>query len=237
MELTNVHSPAPVAAAGGVGANDAPAGNENAPPVTTPRVACPRRKCTGFLGGEANAGVCDNCGKTSKFFSFLPVPELRLPLLPAGDGDAACAHHPQRKAQTICMATGDYICPLCTVEIAGKPFSAQYLGSAAGQALAENSTARRLPRPDSLIVTWLVSMVVPPVCYIAWYATIFMAPLSVFLYFKTRRLRRENALAREVIGRGRMLLIPIILTIVGCLVMFFIAAVALVMLATGTGQI
>ncbi len=213
-----------------------PANDAAPPPPKPPQVRCPRRKCTGFFSDQTNPARCDTCGKQSNIFTFTPVPMLRLPLRPAGEGDAACAYHPQRKAQTICVATGNYICPLCTVEIAGKAFSAQYLGSPAGEAFSETSNARRLPRPDSMIVNWLVSLFVPPFFYISWYATPVMLPLSIIWYFKARRLRRENALAREVISRARMTVLPILLVVFGLFLAFMILALVMLLLAGRTNM-
>lgn len=191
----------------GVPAPDfAPADGAAPAPMNPPRfVRCPTHKCPGrlHLAADGNAS-CPACRRKARAHLFTPVPPLLLPLLPATGNEAVCANHPHRKAQTLCCATGDYICPLCTAVIAGNAYSVAYLGSESGKSFMDAISAQVIPRPDSLITTWAWCCVVPPVFFFGWLAAPVVAPLSALWWVQTLRLRKNNPLAKQVITGRRL---------------------------------
>lgn len=134
---------------------------------------------------------CRSCGWRGVVYDCHPRVNDLTPAEAAGLLDAACAHHPGKKAIAVCAGSGDYICSLCRVEMDGRDYSVQYLDRE-GQSLAARAFAPLLPRPDRLVCLMLVlSLIVPmflPVGAIA---------ATVFLY-RHLRLPRENDLYRAV---------------------------------------
>ena len=136
--------------------------------------------------------------------------------------DATCVHHPDKRADSVCEGTGDFICGLCAVEVDGRTFSAQHL-SAAGKGKARKAFERYLPRPDSTVATFLL------LCFVPYINCFWMlgAPVWVVLgYMKLAsayRMRREDPFFARVASRGRLLALGMGLALVtGLLVLLLL---------------
>src|SRR4051812_44560983 len=110
--------------------------------------------CSVRLTPETSGATrCPHCKWRGDAYLFAPKPldvsqaEMALP------EDAACLHHPRKKATAVCAGTGDYICALCAVEIEGQTFSAAFLDKG-GKEKAKKAFDRTLPRPDRHVYTY-----------------------------------------------------------------------------------
>jgi hypothetical protein len=159
---------------------------------------------------------CPGCAWTGEVYLFRARPVT----VDAGEAalpeDAACIHHPRKRATAVCAGTGDYICALCAVEIGGQTFGAAYL-AAGGKDKAAQAFDRTIPRPDNQIATYLICLFVPYVNFILIPFAFIWIPHAFFLYFKALRLRRENPLFARLMSRSRVILLPILLGIVSAL--------------------
>ena len=88
---------------------------------------------------------CPICKWVGDVYLFTPKVLDIEPAKLALPDDAACLHHPRKKAVAVCAGTGDYICSLCAVELNGQTYSANYL-EGAGKQLA-GSAFDRNPAP------------------------------------------------------------------------------------------
>ena len=132
--------------------------------------------------------------------------ELALP------DDATCIHHPKKKAIAVCSGTGDYIPPLCSIDLNGKIYSADYLNST-GKTRIGQAFERSLPRPDGLAVLYAISVFIPGVNYVTVPFAFLWIPHAFFLYARALQMRRQNPLFKRVMGRGRVIVLPIVLVV------------------------
>ncbi|HEX4124596.1 MAG TPA: hypothetical protein VHY37_07700 [Tepidisphaeraceae bacterium] len=175
-------------------------------PFTCP--GCPNR-----LGAQTPGGVrCPRCGWHGEVYTFQPKTtaiesaEFALP------DEATCLHHPTKKAVAVCAGSGDYVCALCAVELNGQIYSTSYLDGA-GKIVAGKAFDRVIPRPDSRIILYFLLCFVPYINAVVIVFSFLWIPHSIYLYRKLVRVRREDELLRRVVGKGRMILIPILLGI------------------------
>jgi hypothetical protein len=194
------------------GADTAPIAPAAAPGST---VICPT--CFGLLPSPvAGPTECLHCRWRGEAYAF-PARQLQVDQAEAAlPEDAACAHHPRKRATSVCAGTGDYICPLCAVEIDGQTYGAAYL-AAGGKAKAAQAFDRTLPRPDNYIYTYLICIFIPYVNVIVIPFAFVWVPHAFVLYVRALRMRRENPLFARLMGRGRVIAIPILLTLVSVL--------------------
>ncbi|MHC4885011.1 MAG: hypothetical protein ACYTGH_07995 [Planctomycetota bacterium] len=160
---------------------------------------CPR--CEIILeAADTVTSICPDCHWKGEVHLFHPV-ELQVSASEeALPEDAACAHHPNKKAVAICDATGDYICALCQVEVDGQTLSIQHLNSKGGAGKLKESFDRYLARPDrSLSSLVAVSVLFWPVSPITMSA-------AIYYYVKLRRARKENPILKRLVGRLQMAL-------------------------------
>lgn len=156
---------------------------------------------------------CPNCGWKGEAYLFTPAAVQAVAAELALPDDATCIHHPRKKAVAVCAGTGDYICSLCAVELKGQTYSAQYL-EAGGKETVGKAFERTLPRPDSQIVLYYVLLILAPYVNAVMAALAFIwIPHAFFLYFKALRMRRTDPLFARVMGMGRVIVLPILLSL------------------------
>lgn len=143
--------------------------------------------------------VCGLCGARGQHFAFDPVRAVERAETALPD-EAACAHHPHKRAVAICAGSGDFVCALCRVEMDGRAYSIPYLESG-GQPIANAAFEPTLRRPDrpavffvimGLVFFWVP--VLPLVCGIG----------GLVQGARAWRLRRREPLYREAMS-GLML--------------------------------
>ncbi len=168
---------------------------------------------------------CPGCSLVVEAIFFNPVEmlvpqaELALPEY------AACINHPQKKATAVCAGTGSFICPLCAVELKGKTYSVQYLDSEAGKQQTDELAPRYLQRPDRKVPGVLLVLLIPYVD-----AFIFLPfPLwAIYCYVQSAaafKMRRENRIYAQLVGRGSIISGIVIVSIV--LVLWLVMAIAM----------
>ncbi len=204
-----------------------PASHGVMPPATPVRLlSCPGNACRGLLHQAANGTFhCDTCRLEVNAELFNPIaPAFASPELAMSD-DATCVYHPQKKAVTVCQGTGNFICSLCAVEIKGKTYSVQYLENPAGKKVADDWITRYLPRPDRVVSNILVALFIP----YADMVVIILFPLWALYGYaqcaKIAKMRRENPLYHDLVGKGRIVIGVVLLSLV--LVGWLILAVTL----------
>ena len=188
---------------------------------------CPGNQCRGSLNPAANGTFhCDTCRMQVNAELFNPVtPVIQSPELAMSE-DATCVYHPQKKAVTVCQGTGNFICALCAVEVKGKTYSVQYLESNAGKKAADEMISRYLPRPDRVVNNILVALFIP---YAGAVVCILFPLWAVYGYLqcgKMAKMRRENVLYHDLVGKGRIITGAILLSIV--LTGWLVLAVAMI---------
>ena len=139
--------------------------------------------------------------------------------------DAACAHHPRKRATAVCAGTGDYICALCAVDLNGQTYSAQYL-DAGGKEKATQAFDRKLARPDVYVYTYLVCIFIPYVNFVLIPFVPIWVPHAFVLYFRSLRMRRENPLFARLMSGTAVFLIPFLLVLVS--VLWIVGLIALI---------
>ncbi|HEV7301139.1 MAG TPA: hypothetical protein VGN72_17365 [Tepidisphaeraceae bacterium] len=178
-------------------------------------VLCPACRWP-FVAGIAGPVACGHCNWRGEAYEF---PVKRLQVMTAESAlpeDSVCAHHPRKRATAVCAGTGDYICALCAVEIDGQTYGAEYL-AAGGKEKAAKAFDRTLPRPDNHVYTYLICLFIPYVNVVMIPFAFIWVPHAVVLYFRALRMRRENPLFARLMGRGRVIMMPVLLTIVSAL--------------------
>lgn len=153
---------------------------------------CPT--CTQRIAQEVDGPTaCVACGWRGEALLFRPSPVEAEKAQDALPDDAACAHHPHKRAEAICEGTGDYICALCAVELDGGIYSAQYLDKA-GKDKLDKDARRYVERPDRQL-TYAVVLTV-----LFWPLFFVTVPVSVYYFIKMARLRQHNELFRRLVG-------------------------------------
>ena len=177
-----------------------------------PAFPCPT--CSAMLSTPApGATACPRCGWAGEAYLFNPKPITAAAAEMALPDDAACLHHPSKRATAVCAGTGDYICSLCSVEIEGNTYSAQYL-DAGGRAKAAKAFDRKLPRPDRYIYTYLILLFVPYVNFILIPFTFLWVPHAYILYRRALKERRENPLFARLMSKRDVIVLPTLVSIV-----------------------
>jgi hypothetical protein len=206
-------------------------------PPSNPGVNLARANCPGcgrhIETSGAGATRCAFCGWRGDIFLFNPLPVTVEHSEQALAEDATCMHHPTKKAVAVCAGTGDYICALCSVDLNGQTFSAAYL-NAGGKDKASKAFARHLDRPDNLIISMMIACFIPYVNFIFIPAAIFWIPYAVYLYIKALRMRRTDPLFARLMGMGRVIVIPILLTLFGLGWAFGFIAIVVALMSAAT---
>ncbi len=176
---------------------------------------CPscRNELAPTTSGPVRCPSCDWRGEADLFSAKHLAVDAAETALPE---DAVCVHHPRKRATAVCAGTGDYICSLCSVELNGETYGANYL-AAGGKDKAAKAFDRNLPRPDNYITTYLILIFVPYVNVVMIPFAFIWIPHAFILYARSLRMRRENPLFARLMGRWRVITIPILLCIVSAL--------------------
>lgn len=161
-------------------------------------IICPG--CHAFLPAGAQIGdhgriACVGCGWRGEVYFYDPVPFSVEQAETALPEDATCINHPSKKAVDVCAGTGDYICSLCAVEIAGQTFSANYVNQHGQKALAKHFQ-RKMSRPDRVLRFLMVAGIILS-CALVGPIFIIASP---FLWWKMMKLRKTDQLYRQVIS-------------------------------------
>lgn len=169
---------------------------------------CPN--CRGVLEAPVDTAhvrcaICNWVGEVYLFAPAEPVLEAPVEAMPE---EATCAHHPGKRAVDVCAGTGDYICSLCAIEIAGRVYSAEYINRAGADLIGQH-LQRTLPRPDRMVSLVVLLMLVPCFWWVAWALVIWAA----VLYVRMIRQYRTDALYQRVIGMGSLIAAPIVLIV------------------------
>lgn len=155
-------------------------------------LACTR--CGTALPGAAlaaQAWTCFGCGSELEVWAF---PALwRGPAAPAGaslaaEGEAACFHHPHKRADFVCEGCGRFLCALCEVELAGAHYCPSCLE--AGQ---RATTATSLETQRTLWDQVALSLAVLPL--LIFYLTVFTAPIAIAIAL--RHWRTPGSIVRR----------------------------------------
>ena len=178
-------------------------------------IPCPGDQCRGSLAAAANGTFhCDICRLRANGEIFNPVaPAIHGPELAMSE-DATCVYHPQKKAVTVCQGTGNFICALCAVEVRGKTYSVQYLESNAGKKAAEDIIIRHLPRPDRVVNNIFVALFIPYANAVVFILFPLWAVYGYLQCGKMAKMRRENALYHDLVGKGRIATGVILLSLI-----------------------
>jgi hypothetical protein len=165
-------------------------------------IYCPGCKM-GMIVDVPGPNRCPTCGWVGDVYTFQPAEirgesaELALP------DDATCIHHPRKKATAVCAGTGDYICSLCSVDVSGQTYSAQYL-DAGGKAKAAKAFDRALKRPDSHARSYLLFPFIPYVNFLVIPFAFIWLPHGFILVGRARRLRREDPVYARLVSPLRL---------------------------------
>ena len=148
----------------------------------------------------------------------------------AGEDDGRCAHHPTKKAATVCAGTGDYICELCRIDLGGESYSVQYLDGG-GREVVERRLTRTLPRPERQVMLCLLAslsciatFLAPVFCVYGW--------VQVVRLF---RLQRESPLYREVAPRGAGVVAVLAMLGVTAIAALIVVSLAATFIRSGAG--
>jgi|GEM_PF-1869763 len=176
---------------------------------------CPGNQCRGSLRHAANGTFqCDTCRMQVNAELFNPVkPVIQSPELAMSE-DATCVYHPQKKAVTVCQGTGNFICALCAVEVKGKTYSVQYLESSAGKKATDEIISRYLPRPDRVVNNILVALFIPYADAVVFILFPIWAAYGYLQCGKMAKMRRENALYHDLVGKSRIITAAVLLSVV-----------------------
>lgn len=162
---------------------------------------------------------CPECQQLLHAQRFNPPPKVDQAARPAMPDDAVCVHHPGKQAVHVCAGSGDYICQLCSVEIEGETYSAQYL-EAGGQKLLSEAFDRTLPRPDRAVIFYLL------LCVPFFYLAPLLLPLALYNFYRMFRLRATMRLYRQLVGIGRVIgLLALIASVVALIAAAFVGFV------------
>ena len=195
-------------------------------PVTPEATACPRCRVPGILASAPTAGVggttrdvakvtCPGCAWEGTLLVFHPMTLAASTPEMVGVDDAACAMHPHWRAIGTCVGSGDYVCELCRIEVAGKTYSAGYL-SAAGASLLPKNYKNLLRRPDREF--WLAALVSMSVCF-GMMGVGFLVVCIVYIFEIRRACSKDPLLDRVAFKHG-----PLIAIAIGALIVLLMFA-------------
>ncbi len=204
-------------------------GGQAMPQRVIPRhaILCPGDQCRGTMTVAANGTLrCGICRMEVNGEIFNPIaPVIHGPELAMSE-DATCVYHPHKRAVTVCQGTGNFICALCAVEIKGKTYSVQYLESNGGKKAADEISNRFLPRPDRVVNNIFVALLIPYADAVVFIPFPLWAIYGYLQCAKMAKMRRENPLYHDLVGKGRIVTEAILLSVI--LAVWLMLAVAMV---------
>jgi len=137
----------------------------------------------------------------------MPAPQVIVSSIAAMPDDATCAHHPSKRASATCAGSGDYICPLCAVELNGQTFSAQYLESA-GKQTAGKAFERYLDRPDRAASQAIILSFLFAGCFFVGPIAV---PYAIYQFFRMLKLRRSDPFYARLVTRRNTIALGLVL--------------------------
>jgi len=184
-------------------------------PPTITGFRCPGCKI-GLEVGDSERTRCPNCAWRGTVMTFHPI-DLKIDGGQAAlSDDAACVHHPSKRAEAICAGTGDYICALCSIDHGGQVFSAEYLNTA-GANTAGKAFDRTLDRPDRTVRFYIILCFIPyinVIWYVGWPVWVSLGWMKLL---KARRLSKSDPLMARLVGPTQIVLLAILLGVVSLL--------------------
>lgn len=132
------------------------------------------------------------------------------------DEESSCFYHPKKRAETPCEHCGRFLCSLCAVDIAGKPYCSACIaaGAHAGGQLAET---REFIRYD-IVALWIALL---PLIFL--FPTIITAPVAI--YFAVRHWSAPMGLLKRPRWRSLVAILVSCVTLLGW-VFFFLGIAA-----------
>lgn len=137
-----------------------------------------------------NPSPCPVCGietAVTVFPSYYnPPPRQAVSDSVLIDGEAACFHHPNRKAVVACESCGRFLCALCHVNFGGQNFCAACIETGRKKDRITSGTNRRVRYDDQAIALSVYPLVLFPVTIITAPAALAIAirrwksPMSIF---------------------------------------------------------
>ncbi len=188
---------------------------------------CPQCSAQVEPAGESEQS-CASCGWKGAVMLFRPVVLTANPAQAALPDDAACAHHPAKRAVDVCAGTGDYICSLCAIEVEGQTYSAQYLETGGRETIAK-AFDRYMPRPDSTVALFML------LCFIPIVNGYWMLGMPIWLVlgfkklFEAGGLRQRDPLFARLVSRASLITLGVLLSLfaIGAVLMI-LAIVAII---------
>jgi hypothetical protein len=84
--------------------------------------ACPYCR-TPLMLPRGGSFACQRCRRAFRYYPVVPVPAPVIPCaLVQSAGEVSCALHSRNRAAGNCERCGDFMCPLCAVEIEGRSY-------------------------------------------------------------------------------------------------------------------
>ena len=176
------------------------------PPKNPTELFCPVPGCGGRVRELSHGLECARCQLRFVHVGFNPLPWRGDAVDAASEEHAICAHHPEHKATAICQGSGNYICPLCAVEIDGKTYSVQFLDSPPGRHIIVQKFNSMIPRPDRMAWRLLIYVLLPPITFVMLYLSFIWIPVAIYYYVKAIRQRRGDILFRRIFTKFKMIL-------------------------------
>ena len=172
---------------------------------------------------DTNSGAMAPCPTCRQWVEAYAFPAL---LRPVGQGDrgqavvfdeeSSCFYHPKKKAEVPCEHCGRFLCSLCAVDVAGKPYCSACIAAGA-HADGWSVEAREFTRYD-IVALWIAVL---PLIFV--FPTIISAPIA--LYVAVRHWRAPTGLVRRRRWRSVMAILVSCLTLLGW-AFFFIGVFA-----------
>jgi len=177
--------------------------------------------------GEGRPFPCPRChtATTLRLYPTFARPDLADPGADALPGDAACFHHPDRRAEAICDGCGRFLCRLCEIKLGGRRLCGGCFSSATQAPLAVRHS---IVQYDSLA---LAMVALPLLSFVFGAVTLFTAPAAVWLALQHWR-RPMSVLPRTRFRMTLALALGVLVTL-GWIALFGVLAYAI--LAKGSG--
>ena len=193
--------------------------------------SCPQCATPVAHAGVEQGASCTNCGWGGQAMVFRPLALLVEGAAEALPEDATCAHHPNKKAVAACSGTGDYICALCSIDIEGSTYSAQYLNTV-GRKNVGKAFDRYLDRPDSTVSLFLLLSIFPGLNIYWCMGMPIWVPIGFFKLAKAQRLRREDVIFARIVSGARLVVLGILLALFA-LVLVAVAVAIVTLIVVG----
>ena len=186
--------------------------------MTVSALACAR--CGSPLPGQpAELAALERCGSCGTAVQVLMFPALSRParggtagLAAAGEGEAACFYHAQKRAVVPCDGCGRFLCALCDMELNG-----QHLCPACFETGRKKGRLAGLDNRRTLYDSLALTLALFPL--LLWPTTLVTAPASLFVAL--RYWKAPGSLVRHSRARLVAALVLALLQIAGWVILFW----------------